>query len=286
MILIADSGSTKTDWCLAQDGKALCRFSTPGINPVLQSEEEIESHVRGQVIPALAECQKSAGGRERGGVESVRFYGSGCREDKVAGMEQLLRRCFAVADVEVCSDLVGAARALSDGEEVIACILGTGSNSCLFDGQKIVCNVSPMGYVLGDEGSGAVLGRLLVNALFKAGWPAALQQEMRAAAGLTLDGVIQRVYREPMPNRFLASLAPVVHRFLGYREVEELVVENFRSFFRRNVSAYGRPDLPVGAVGSIAWFFRGQLEQAAKAEGYEMGRILQGPMDRLVEKSL
>ena len=89
-----------------------------------------------------------------------------------------------------------------------------------------------------------------------------------------------------MPNRFLASLAPVVHRFLGYREVEELVVENFRSFFRRNVSAYGRPDLPVGAVGSIAWFFRGQLEQAAKAEGYEMGRILQGPMDRLVEKSL
>ena len=217
-------------------------------------------------------------------MESVRFYGSGCREDKIAGMEQLFHRCFATSDVEVCSDLVGAARALSDGEEVIACILGTGSNSCLYDGQKIVSNVSPMGYILGDEGSGAVLGRLLVNALFKAGWPATLQQEMRAVAGLTLDGVIQRVYREPMANRFLASLAPVVHRFLDHREVEELVVENFRSFFCRNIKAYGRPDLRVGAVGSIAWYFRQQLRQAAEKEGYEMGLILRSPMERLVER--
>ena len=156
------------------------------------------------------------------------------------------------------------------------------ANSCLYDGRRIVANVPPLGYILGDEGSGAVLGRLFVNALFKGGLSESLRDKFLTESGLTLPAIINKVYREPMANRFLASLSMFIHDNLDDEGLENLVVDNFRNFFRRNVKLYGRSELPVGAVGSIAFYYSRQLERAAVLEGFELVKIVKSPMDELV----
>ena len=202
----------------------------------------------------------------------------------VPRMEMLLRKLFVNAvKVEVCSDVLGAARALFGGREGIACILGTGANSCLYDGRRITANVPPLGYILGDEGSGAVLGRLFINALFKGGLPAAMRDEFLKETGLTLADIINKVYREPLANRFLASTSAFIHNHLYNSRLRSLVVDNFRSFFKRNVNLYGRRDLPVGAVGSIAFYYKSELLEAAEAEGYTVGKVIKSPMEGLVK---
>ena len=177
---------------------------------------------------------------------------------------------------------MAAAHAVCGTEEGIACILGTGANSCLYDGVKIVRNVSPLGYILGDEGSGAVLGKLFINALFKGDMPENLRTEFLELSGFTLDDIIRRVYREPMANRWLASLSPFIHSHLDSRQVNDLVVANFVDFFKKNVDHYSRKDLPVGAVGSVAYYYKEQLEEAAMRCGYRLGRIVKNPMDILM----
>ena len=158
MILIADSGSTKTDWCLAKEGKAVKNIVTQGINPYHQDKETIDRIVTDELITALGDDVP----------DRIVFYGSGCREEKVGMMTELLGKAFAKAvDIEVNGDLLGAARGLLGVEEGVACILGTGSNSCLYDGKGIVENISPLGYILGDEGSGAVLGKMFLNEVIK-----------------------------------------------------------------------------------------------------------------------
>lgn len=274
MKLIADSGSTKTDWCFVDGANVVCRVAGQGINPFLQDDEEI-----GRIVAAGL----SAAGVLAGSVGEVEFYGAGCRDDKIPMLEALFRRLFAnAAKIEVSSDMLGAARALFGTGEGIACILGTGANSCLYDGRRITANVPPLGYILGDEGSGAVLGRLFVNALFKGGLPESLRDKFLTESGLTLPAIINKVYREPMANRFLASLSMFIHDNLDDEGLENLVVDNFRNFFRRNVKLYGRSELPVGAVGSIAFYYSRQLERAAVLEGFELVKIVKSPMDELV----
>lgn len=283
MILIADSGSTKTDWCLSENGTVAATVSTQGINPFHQSEQQISAIVRGELLPALA-------GRS---VGAIFFYGSGCREECIPAMQGVLGSAFpGCRRIEVGGDLLGAARALCGAGEGIACILGTGANSCLYDGSRIVMNTPPLGYILGDEGSGTVLGRIFINALFK-GLPGdggsagrsdtgTLREAFYSHTGMTMADVIDRVYRAPLANRFLASLAPFIHSHLSVPAVRTLVIDNFRAFFRRNVSQYGRTDLPVNAVGSIAHYFSAELAEAACAEGFAIGRIERSPMAGLV----
>lgn len=276
MILIADSGSTKTDWCVAYGGSVMCSVSTQGINPFHQDEQTISSILREELLTADGNVGKD--------ISQVYFYGSGCREECVPMMTRVLADAFPEAErIEAHSDLLGAARAVCGAGEGVACILGTGANSCLYDGCRIVMNTPPLGYILGDEGSGAVLGRLFINALYKGGLPAAVLSDFECETGLTMSDVIRRVYREPLANRFLASFAPFVHRHLSLPAVRAIVVDNFRMFFRRNVVQYGRQDLPVGAVGSIACHFSAELSEAARAEGFTMGRIKKSPMEGLVE---
>lgn len=276
MKLIADSGSTKTDWCVTDGGEVVFRTAGQGINPFQQGVEEIESIVRRELICKL---------KDAGEIREIEFYGAGCRDDKVQVLERLFRGMFANAGrVEVCSDVLGAARALFGGGPGIACILGTGANSCLYDGGRIAANVPPLGYILGDEGSGAVLGRLFINALFKGGLPAALRDEFLHEAGLTLADIINKVYREPLANRFLASTSVFIHKHLDDNDLRMLVIDNFRSFFRRNVSLYGRRDLPVGAVGSIAFYYQSELVEAAEAEGYNINKVIKSPMEGLVKR--
>ena len=207
MKLIADSGSTKTDWVLADGAGIKARLQTQGINPFHQKEDDIRA-----ILHSMCEVQAS--------MCEIYFYGSGLRKELEPTMERLLHEAFPKAvSVEVHSDLLGAARAVCGRREGIACILGTGANSCLYDGQNIVGNTPPLGYVLGDEGSGAVLGRQLLNALYKGFLPASLLNDFQAFTGMTMGDVIARVYRQPMANRFLASLSPFISTHLDLPEV-------------------------------------------------------------------
>ena len=272
--LIADSGSTKTDWAVGQ-----AFLKTQGINPFHQDDEAILAILRDELLPQVEEHVK-----DLSLLTSIRFYGSGVRPELESRMEQLLQRVFSSAtDVEARSDMLGAARALCGSHEGLACILGTGANSCLYDGRQIVANTPALGYVLGDEGSGAVLGKLFLNALYKNRLYAGAQEDFEQHTGLSMADVIARVYRQPMANRFLASLSTYICRLVHHAEVHNLVVENFRQFIRYNIAPYRRPDLPLSAVGSIAWHYQALLAEAAEAEGYQLGRILKSPIDGLVQ---
>lgn len=269
-LLIADSGSTKTDWLLI-DGQNERSLHTEGINPVLQTSEQVAGILR-QVVE---NCPSSD-------VQEIHFYGAGCMGEHRERLAQLLRKAFPQAvKVEAESDLLGAARAVCGHEEGIACILGTGSNSCLYDGNGIVENIPPLGFILGDEGSGAVLGRRFLNALLKGQLPRTLLDVFYKEMNLNYADIIRRVYREPMPNRFLASLSPFIHAHLDDERVERIVVENFNDFFEKNVEKYGRKDLPVSAVGSIACAYEPYFRRAAAAYGYEVRRMLKSPIDGL-----
>lgn len=275
MILIADSGSTKTDWCVVDKGKSVWRHATQGINPFVQGADVIEQVLTAELIPAIADA---------GAVTHIYFYGAGCRDDMVYLLERLLRKVFPqAATVRAASDLLAAARALCGGSEGIACILGTGANSCLYDGEHIAANIPALGFILGDEGSGAVLGKLFVNALFKGRLSAAVRRAFEAETGLTMPEIINRVYRRPMPNRFLAGLSLFIAAHIGDSSLRQLVVGNFRDFLVRNILPYNRPDLPVNAIGSMAYHYRECLEEAARAEGMTIGRVMKSPMDGLVE---
>lgn len=278
MKLIADSGSTKTDWCLLSDGKVMRRIPTQGINPFHQDVDAIKDIMERELLPGIGDMEKD--------VDSVFFYGAGCTGDKVHLMEKSLRCLFAGAGtVEVHSDMMAAARSLFGRESGVACILGTGSNSCLYDGVKIVANIPPLGYVLGDEGSGAVLGRLFFNAIFKGGLPAELRDMYLEETGYTYNYIIDRVYRKPLANRFLASVSHFVNAHkTEYPQLGELVVRNFRDFFSGNVAKYGSRgmNMEIGAVGSVAYCYEDELRRAAAEEGYTVGRVEKSPVEGLL----
>ena len=283
--LIADSGSTKTDWCLLESGGDCHRFSTQGINPCHQSEEEIAAMLEQEVTPHLRQLQTAR-------PQTLWFYGSGATPAAKHRVEQPLRRLLGTeADITVESDLVGAARALCQHSRGIACILGTGANSCLYDGQRIVANTPALGYILGDEGSGAVLGIRFLNALFKGQLPDELRQEFVTETGLSLDAIIQRVYRQPLANRFLASLSPFIHRHIDLQQVEAMVIDHFRQFIRKNIQPYyddprlkealpASPELHV--TGSVGFHYQRQLAAAAALEGMRLGRVMGSPMEGLI----
>ncbi len=271
-VLIADSGSTKTDWAFMGQ-----RISTQGINPFHQDEDTIRRILKEELLPQLSSDDIIH-------LTSILFYGSGVRPELEEKMLRLLLEAFPQAvHLEAHGDLLGAAYALCGRREGIACILGTGANSCLYDGQRIVENTPPMGYILGDEGSGAVLGVRLLNALYKNRLPIELKASFEAFSQMTMAQVIERVYRQPMPNRWLASLSVFIHQHIDNPQVEQLVIENFRDFIRRNIAPYQRQDLPINAVGSIAFYYKEQLAKAVNEEGYTLGKIVRSPLDALVE---
>lgn len=267
MKAIADSGSTKCEWIFG-DGDRILRLRTAGINAVQQSPDAIRA--------VLAELPPLDG------VEELRFYGAGCG-DSFPEASAVLRRELAArfgpgTAIGLGSDLLGAARALFGRGEGIACILGTGSNSCHCRGGEIVANVPPLGYVLGDEGSGAVLGRNLVNGIFKGMIP--LREEFLHTFALTYAGLIRRVYREPAANRFLASFAPFIRAHLDCAPVRKMVVRSFGEFAARNLSGYPA-GLPVAFVGGVAAHLEEPLREAMAAAGREVVRIVCSPAEEL-----
>lgn len=271
MILIADSGSTKTDWALVS-GSQVSYLTTQGINPFHQTEETVLGVLRDELLPQMGAAEP----------DHIYFYGAGCNEQAAPRMAEYLINIFPNASVEAHSDLLGAARSLCGRGKGIACILGTGSNSCLYDGKKIVKNIAPLGYILGDEGSGAVIGRNFLNALLKEELPASLLKDFYARHQLTYGEIIDRVYRQPMANRFLASFLPYINEVRGqYDGVKAVVRDAFRSFVRKNIAKYAR-GYEVYAVGSVAFHFADLLREACAEEGYTLKSVEQKPIDGLV----
>lgn len=263
MTLIADSGSTKTSWYL--NGQPI---ETTGLNPVRDTKEHIC-----QVIQSLPDAP----------VSRIFFYGAGCIAPFKQTIAQALAEKYPEASIEVESDMLGAARALCGRSEGLVGILGTGSNTCHYDGVVITRNVSPLGYILGDEGSGAVLGRRLVGDLLKEQMPEALKQAFLEQFQLTPTQIIENVYRRPLPNRFLASLVPFLQRYRHEESVHELLVDEFGRFFHRNVALYHRPDLPLHLVGGIAATFLPEIQEVATARHRLLGQVLKAPIDALVQ---
>ena len=272
MVIIADSGSTKTDWALVEKQVIVKRVKTQGLNPVVADAELI--------IREMRKVEVDSGVN----ISAIRFYGAGCKGQWSDKVRAALQTVFPQADeIEVHSDLLGSARAVCGHEPGIACILGTGSNSCLYDGREIVANVPPMGYIIGDEGSGAALGKLFINALYKGLLPVSMREDYLNWASLTYDELISRIYREPLANRFLASTSLYICKHLDVEPLRHLVKEKFRSFFRFQLHSYSRRDLPVGVVGSIGFCYQDILREVAAEEGFTVGKICKEPLAGMVD---
>jgi len=289
MILIADSGSTKTDWAIVIGNTQPVVIQTQGINPVHQSREQIVQILREEFVGVMGstpEVQKlrSAAILTPEFPMAVYFYGSGVRPEMEPLMRSLLRETFPQASViEAHSDLLGAARALCGHREGIACILGTGANSCLYDGTQILQHTPALGYILGDEGGGAALGKRFLHDLYGGRLPQELLAQFEKELKLSLPRVIDRVYRQPLANRWLASLSEFIGAHVADCEpLARLVEDNFADFLDYHVSPYRHADLPVSFIGSVAWNYQDQLHAACERLGYQVGTVLRTPLGGLV----
>lgn len=272
-ILIADSGATKTDWCLTKKGEILHRFTSRGISPIFQTQEEIAEEIRLRVYPNLEKTE----------IQALFFYGSGCIPEKTEQVRSAIYQSFSINTIHVNSDLVAAAHSLCGHKPGIACIMGTGSNSCEWSGSAIVKQISPLGFILGDEGSGASLGKKLVSDALKNQLSKGLKEEFLDEYGLTPSLIIDRVYKQPFPSRFLASLSPFLLKHINDQSIRRIVTGSFSDFFERNVMQYDYQKNKVNFVGSIAWHYSDLLKEIAIEKGIEIGKITQSPMEGLIE---
>jgi N-acetylglucosamine kinase-like BadF-type ATPase len=274
MILIADSGSTKTHWGLVDDNHKFpaAEFHTSGINPFYQDRNSILQMLKEEFTPEVTAPVR------------LYFYGAGCSGvESRAIVEAPLKTFFKPIFISVESDLTGAARSLCQDAAGLACIMGTGSNSCYYNGKEITRHVPSLGYVLGDEGSGADIGKRLVSDILKNQLPGEVTDHFFSTFPYTREEILEHVYKNPFPNRFLAGFATYVGENIGNPVLHNLVKEGFTDFFVRNIRQYPEAaDHPVHFTGSIAWHFREILMEAAAETGYQVGLITQSPMSGLI----
>ena len=229
--------------------------------------------IRENVLPSLGQVP----------IRGIYFYGSGCTPENAPAVKEALQTVFPLETIDVHSDLIAAAHALCGREEGIACILGTGSNSCEWNGTRVIKHISPLGFILGDEGSGAALGKQLVSDALKNRLTEGLKEALLEEYGLTPALVIDKVYRQPFPSRFLASLSPFLLKHITDPSIRGLVENNFSDFFERNVMQYDYQKKKVHFVGSIAWHYATMLKEVAAEKGIQVGKIAQSPIDGLIE---
>jgi hypothetical protein len=264
MYLIADSGSTKTDWIIGY-GCEYRIITTDGINPFFVDEKEIRSILENKLLVTADS------------VTEVYFYGAGCVDDKRESILSVLGRHFTGALISVESDMLGAARSLCGHEAGIACILGTGSNSCVYDGQKIIAHIPPLGFILGDKGSGADIGKRFIAALLRNQLPAEVQESFFSRCNLTPAEIMDRVYCGAVPGRFMAGAVKNVEGIGG------IVEQCFEDFIEEQVLPYGQSTtLPVHFIGGIAYNFREELTKVLQKSGLKAGLIKQSPAEGLV----
>ena len=273
MIIIVESGSTKSDWVvLRKDGEE--RYETIGLNPYFHSEQEVSEAILGNELL----CNLASD------VTKIFFYGAGCSANH---LNEIIRKgiaaVFPYASVYVDHDMKAAAYATYGGVPAIACILGTGSNSCFFDGENVVEVVPALGYILGDEGSGSYFGKKVIADFLYNRLPAPMQDGL-VDLGWDKDKIIESVYRKPHANVFLASFMPFIVSHKSQPYVVEMVKEGFAQFIDRHVLSFDNgKDVPVNFVGSVAHFFQDELKLVCKSEGVRFGEIVRRPIDGLVK---
>lgn len=273
MKLIAESGSTRTEWALVEDNHLVQRVFTEGLNPFFQTRREISRSVR-LGLPESFFKKK---------LDQVYYYGAGCSSYEKKNILGASLVAQFKTPIQGESDLLAAARGLFKCEAGIACILGTGSNSCFYDGKIIVKNVKAAGYILGDEGSGAVLGKLFLADLLKGLAPKELANEFHEKFRISVNDVMESVYNLPFPNRFLGTIAYFLGDYMDNEYVYNLLTNNLRSFFNRNVCQYDYINYPIRFVGSLAYAYPDILQEVAQEFGVEIDVIEETPMNGLIE---
>jgi glucosamine kinase len=270
-LLIADSGSTKTEWTFIEDRIVAHSIFTEGINPNQADADTI-----------AAMLHKSDLRKHR--ADKIHFYGAGCGSERgKTVLSEAIGAIYPSAKTEVETDIIGAARALSAGEQSIVGILGTGASSCLFDGKMIIDQRPSLGFILGDEGSGAVLGKMFIRKLLYEELPESLLNAFHAEFPIDKDAIIKRVYRDPYPNRFLAAFGEFIGRHRNQAAVNEVIRENFTGFIRSHLSVYkGAKQMPIRLTGSIAFHFKEELYGLLRWNGFQEAECVQSPMDGLI----
>lgn len=275
MLLIADSGSTKIDWRAIGNEGAVKEITTPGINPYYQSEEQIVEELRRNLVPNIS-----------GTVNEIHFYGAGVTPEKTGALCECFKKVFPGVEVSAYTDLLAAARALCGHKPGIAAILGTGGNSCFYDGDIIADNVPACGFILGDEGSGAVIGKKFLSDYLKRQIPQDLRKRFDDQFGLNYGTIVEKVYRQPYPNRFLASFSPFICENKGNNYVKQLLKQSFGDFITRNIMQYDYKRYPLNIVGSVAYYYADEIKEVASEHNIKIGKILKSPIDGLVEYHL
>lgn len=275
-ILIADSGSTKTDWTLLKGSEIISQIKTIGFNPYFQSRDEVSLEILNKLKPFIT--------AELNDISQVHYYGAGCSNDENNKLIQdAISITLGVPEIHVNHDLLAAARALCKREWGIASILGTGSNSCLYDGETILENVPSTGYLWSDYGGGSQIGKYFIRNYFEGKLPSDLVNAFEKA-GYTREVILQNVYKQSVPSRYLATVSNFVFANMSHPSVKMVLEECFDSFFDQQISKYtDSKKYKVHTLGSIGFYYKDFIAEVAKKHGYTMGNVIKSPIDGLVE---
>ena len=281
MILLADSGSTKTTWVLLDDKKQVAESHTQGFSPSFQSAETMATIMQAELSKEILQTQKNK-------ALQIFYYGTGCStEEKKQTVSNALRSIYTEATITINHDLLASALALCGNKPGIACILGTGSNSCYFDGKEIRENLLSLGYFFGDHGSGAHLGKTFLQNYLDGNFPKELEAIFSSLPDFNKEYILENVYKKPMPQRFLASYTKIMGNYLQHDFINNLVKKCFLDFFIHQVEKYKlHKEVKVSFVGSVAFHFKKQLHEVMAERGLQQGIILQSPMEGLVKYHL
>lgn len=269
MIIVADSGSTKTDWRVISPNGAIDQVVTEGINPFHQRGEDIASIIEKSDLPRV--------GRR---AQEIYFYGAGCNyPDKIALVHDSIKKFFPQSDIFVDHDLIAAARALCGNNAGIACILGTGSNSCYYDGIKISQANPSLGYILGDEGGGAYIGKKFMKEYLYNKVPDTIAKNFQATYDLSTDQILDSIYSKTLANRFLASFSTFFKDNVNHPYIHGLIYESFYDFIDNHILQYEKnEEVDINFVGSIAFHFRDILEKVVIDAGLQFGKVIKSPI--------
>jgi N-acetylglucosamine kinase-like BadF-type ATPase len=272
--LIADSGATKAEWRLVNGSKSKTIF-TQGISPYFLVTEQIRDILLTELQPKLKNIV----------VEEVHYYGTGCaNKENAKAVKKAIQQVFPTAGISVTHDLMAAARALCGDQKGIACILGTGSNSCFYDGKKIIKNSPGLGYVLGDEGSGAYLGKKVLQYYLYGTFDDELSGRFDLTYTTNVTEILENVYKKPMPNRYLAAFAGFLADNRGHYMIENIIEDGLNDFFFTHLCKYKEVwTMPVNFVGGVAFGFKDVLEELCHSYEFELGKVMKNPMQGLVE---
>lgn len=272
--LICDSGSTKAEWCLL-NGKSKKIVTTQGLSPYFLTTQQIQQIIEKELMPKIKNII----------IDEVFFYGTGCNNpENIKSVKKAISLVFTKAKVAVDHDLMGAAKALCGSNKGIACILGTGSNSCFYNGKKIVKNSPGLGYVLGDEGSGAYLGKKVIQYFLYKTFDEDLMDRFNAKYATNSVDILNHVYKQPLPNRYLASFVPFLIENRGHYMIENIIEDAFNDFFFNHVYKYRESwQMPINFVGSVAFGFKDVLKEMCNAYELQLGIVIKKPIDGLIK---